>query len=51
MFPTQVGSIELSYDNTDAIEKYTVTCQVQYWIAGSNSTNGSTSDQTGDIIV
>jgi|TARA_B100002019_G_C21204976_1_gene566147 hypothetical protein len=51
IFPTQVGSIELSYDNTDAIEEYTVTFQVQYWIAGSNSTNGSTSDQTGDIIV
>ena len=51
IFPTQVGSIELSYDNTDAIEEYTVTFQVQYWIAGTNSTNGSTSDQTGDIIV
>ena len=51
IFPTQVGSIELSYDNTDAIEEYTVTFQVQYWVAGTNSTNGSTSDQTGDIIV
>ena len=51
IFPTQVGSIELSYDNTDAIAEYPVTFQVQYWVAGTNSTNGSTSDQTGDIIV
>lgn len=45
IFPTEVSEIALSYDNTDTIEEFTVTFQVQYWTAGSNSTAGSSTDQ------
>ena len=51
IFPTEVSSIDLSYESGDAIEEYTVTFQVQYWIAGSNTSTGSPSDQTGAVIV
>lgn len=30
-FPTNLSSIELSYDSSDAIEEFTVELQVQYW--------------------
>ena len=29
--PTNVSSIELSYDRADTIEEFTVTLQVQWW--------------------
>ena len=45
IFPTEVSEIALSYDSTDTIEEFTVTFQVQYWTAGSNSTAGTTTDQ------
>ena len=45
IFPTEVSEIALSYDSTDSIEEFTVTFQVQYWTAGSNSTAGSSTDQ------
>jgi hypothetical protein len=45
IFPTEVSEIALSYDNTDTIEEFTVTFQVQYWTAGSNSTAGTSTDQ------
>ena len=51
IFPTEVSSIDLSYESGDAIEEYTVTFQVQYWIAGSNTSTGAPSDQTGAVIV
>lgn len=51
IFPTNVSPIDLSYENTDVIEEYTVEFQVQYWIAGANSTNGTSSDQNGSVIV
>ena len=31
IFPTAVGSIDLSYDSDNAIEEFTVDFQVQYW--------------------
>ena len=31
IFPTEVGSIELSYDSSDSIEEFQVTFQVQHW--------------------
>ena len=34
IFPTEVSAIELSYDNSDVIEEFTVTFQVQYWAPG-----------------
>ena len=51
IFPTEVSSIDLSYESGDAIEEYTVTFQVQYWIAGSDSSSGAPTDQTGTVIV
>ena len=39
-FPTNVSAIELSYDQTDSIEEFTVDLQVQWWDAyGANSEN------------
>ena len=51
IFPTEVSTIDLSYESGDAIEEYTVTFQVQYWIAGSNTSAGTPSDQTGTVVV
>ena len=31
VFPTNVSAIELSYDQTDSIEEFTVDLQVQWW--------------------
>ena len=33
VFPTNVSSIELSYDQADTIEEFTVDLQVQWWDA------------------
>ena len=49
IFPTEVSEIGLSYDSTDTIEEFTVTFQVQYWVAGSNSTNGGPADQRNTV--
>lgn len=35
IFPTEVSAIELSYDNSDVIEEFSVTFQVQYWEPGA----------------
>ena len=35
VFPTNISAIDLSYENTDAIEEYTVEFQVQYWEPGA----------------
>ena len=48
IFPTNVAQIDLSYDNTDAIEEYTVEFQVQYWQAGASN---DYVDQTGTVII
>lgn len=39
-WPSEVGPIELSYDNTDTIEEYTVTLNYQYWTADIANTTG-----------
>jgi hypothetical protein len=36
-FPTNISSIELSYEATDVIEEFTVELQVQYWESNSTS--------------
>lgn len=36
-FPTNVSSIDLSYDNENAIEEFTVELQVQYWESGTTT--------------
>ena len=33
IFPTTVSTVDLSYENTDAIEEFTVDLQVQWWEA------------------
>ena len=50
IFPTEVSEIALSYDSSDTIEEFTVTFQVQYWIAGTKSTAGNSTDQTSKVI-
>lgn len=49
IFPTEVSEIGLSYDTTDTIEEFTVTFQVQYWVAGTNSTGGGPADQRNTV--
>jgi hypothetical protein len=39
VFPTNVSSIELSYDQADTIEEFTVDLQVQWWDALDNEGN------------
>ena len=51
IFPTEISEIALSYDNTDTIEEFTVTFQVQYWVAGTNSTAGSSVDQNNQGVI
>ena len=51
IFPTEVSEIALSYDSTDTIEEFTVTFQVQYWIAGTNSTAGTEMDQNSQGVI
>ena len=36
-FPTNLSTIELSYDNENQIEEFTVELQVQYWESGTTS--------------
>ena len=47
IWPSEVSAIELSYDNTDTVEEFTVTFQVQYFTVGEtdDSADGSF-DQT-----
>lgn len=35
IFPTNISAIDLSYDNTDAIEEFTVDFAIQYWEPGA----------------
>lgn len=37
-FPTNVGMIELAWDNTDTLEEYTVTFQYDYWVKVESGT-------------
>tara|TARA_B100001996_G_scaffold340922_1_gene294688 strand:- start:748 stop:1395 length:648 start_codon:yes stop_codon:yes gene_type:complete len=41
IFPTNVSAIELSYDQPDTIEEFTVDLQVQWWDAFTGDTNAS----------
>ena len=34
MFPTEISTIDLSYDSTDTIEEFTVTFALQYYLVG-----------------
>jgi len=37
IFPTNVAAIDLSYDNENAIEEFTVEFQIQYWESNTTS--------------
>lgn len=50
IFPTEVSSIDVSYDQADSIEEFTVTFQVQYWIAGTDQDTGGAKDANGQVI-
>ena len=43
-FPSDISSVELSYDNADTIGEFSVTMQYQYWLASSGQ--GSAGDKT-----
>ena len=47
VFPTNVSSIELSYDQADTIEEFTVDLQVQWWDALDNEGNS----QLGTLVI
>ena len=36
-FPTNISAIDLSYDNENQIEEFTVELQVQYWESDTTS--------------
>ena len=46
-FPTSISAIDLSYDQADTIEEFTVDLQVQWWDAldGNNKTILGSGDQ------
>ena len=44
IFPTEISAIDLSYDNSDVIEEFTVTFQVQYWAPGVLTDEGEDDD-------
>ena len=59
-FPTNVSAIELSYDQTDSIEEFTVDLQVQWWdvfngdggnVFGTKDSSGSGTGGAGNIGV
>ena len=47
-FPTNVSAIELSYDQTDSIEEFTVDLQVQWWDVFDGEANPLLTNQTVD---
>jgi hypothetical protein len=54
-FPTSISSIDLSYDQADTIEEFTVDLQVQWWDAlstdGKSSILGSGSEENFDATL
>ena len=49
IWPTNVSEISLGYDQSDAIEEFTVTFAVQYFTIGEAEESGSSDDQVGTI--
>ena len=49
IWPSEISSIDLSYDSTDTVEEFTVTFQVQY-ISIGNSLESSTGNTTETLI-
>ena len=51
IYPTTISEIALSYENANDIEEFTVTFQVQYWVAGSSTAAGTAVDQVNKVII
>ena len=49
IWPSEISTIDLSYDSTDTVEEFTVTFQVQY-ISIGNSLESSTGNTTETLI-
>ena len=49
MFPTEISTIDLSYDSTDTIEEFTVTFALQYYLIGYRA-DGERQHPSSDII-
>ena len=49
IFPTQVGAIELSYDNGDQLEEFDVTFDVQYFTIGESDQNSG--GNAGEVLI
>lgn len=49
MFPTEISSIDLSYDSTDTIEEFTVTFAFQYYVVGYKA-DGLTEHSSAGLI-
>ena len=49
IWPTEIGSIDLSYESSDAIEEFTVTFQVNYMERGGQ-TKPATNEVTSDLL-
>jgi hypothetical protein len=48
IWPSSIGAIELSYGDSNAIERFTVDFQVQWWTAGEGGSGSR--DQAGVVI-
>ena len=49
MFPTEISTIDLSYDSTDTIEEFTVTFALQYYLVGYQADGVSVHDSANLI--
>jgi hypothetical protein len=47
IWPSEVSAIELSYDNTDTVEEFTVTFQVQYFTIGETDDSADGDETQG----
>tara|TARA_Y100001963_G_scaffold20483_1_gene26187 strand:+ start:236 stop:919 length:684 start_codon:yes stop_codon:yes gene_type:complete len=48
IWPSEIGSIDLSYESSDAIEEFSVTFQVQYFQSVPKTTEDTSGDRTGE---
>jgi len=51
IWPSEISSIDLSYDSSDAIEEFTVTFQVQYIAIGSDTVGSVPSESASDAPI
>ena len=49
-YPTEVGTIELDYENGNAIETFTVTFTYNYWLTGVTGGNNNVGSAVGAVV-